>query len=126
MNTMTNPVVVNFGNIFGRMRMYRLIIRTTIDIKIIRNFKIAGIEDELIRMGITITDNTNKTMLNVNDIPHSRTAKHLLYKCWLAGIGLYIEGMMRKGINPIYPHLEEEILKRDITMTEYGHWNIPN
>ena len=126
MNTITKSEVVNLGNIFGRMRAYRIIIRATKDIKIIRNSKIAGVEDEYVRMGITITDNVNKTMLNVNDIPHSRIVKHLLYKCWLAGIGLYVEGMMRKGINPICPHLEEEILKRDILMTEYGHWNIPN
>ena len=78
MNTTTNPVVVNFGNIFSRMRMYGIIIRTTKDIKIIRNSKIAGVEDEYVRMGITITDNVNKTMLSVNDMPHSRIAKRLL------------------------------------------------
>ena len=126
MNTTTNPVVVNFGNIFSRMRMYGIIIRTTKDIKIIRNSKIAVVEDEYVRMGITITDNVNKTMLSVNDMPHSRIAKRLLYNCWLAGIGLYIEGMMRKGINHICPHLEKDILKRDIAMTEYGHWNVNN
>lgn len=126
MNSTVKCLEVNFDNIFSRMRFDIMIKRCIRDIKLMRNSHINGCAEAYITMGKTITDYANKTMVEIGDMPHSRVIKKLLYEYWFAGIGLYFEGMMRKGINPICPHAEKDIFNRDTAMTTYGNWNNTN
>lgn len=124
MSSTVKCLEVNFDNFFSRMHCYIMIKRSIKDIQVMRNSHINGCAEAYIIMGKTITDYANKTMTEFGDMPHSKIIKKLLYKYWLAGIGLYFEGMMRKGINPICPHAEKDIFERDTVMTAYGNWKI--
>lgn len=111
---------VFLNNIFSRMRCGKVLIHDIRVVRRVRHNKFVSSNDK-IDTARKMTDLANKIMLDFNNVQNYNLSilKKLTYTIWVEGVGLYYDGMIEKGINPIFPHFNEDIASRDTAMVDY-------